>query len=176
MRLRGQATLAPDVELHQTSDQGCEPTTSADDGEMTTESEDWLIDFSEEITYGPSVALSPSTLYGCSKAASNIHPDPEHESSVVFSSEHFNLVHKDSVQSHGNQRDLNRWGRAAFVRESPLGGRLLKPDNGGGGMLFIYSHVNHESSEEAGSSLTAQSSVAFHRQSSEAQEYFLHYG
>lgn len=66
-----------------------------------------------------------------------VHPDPEHESSVVFSSEHFNLVHKDSVQSHGNQRDLNRWGRAAFVRESPLGGRLLKPDNGGGGMLFI---------------------------------------
>ncbi|CAM4635130.1 unnamed protein product [Leuciscus chuanchicus] len=70
-------------------------------------------------------------------------------------------------QSHGNQRDLNRWGRAAFVRESPLGGRLLKPDDD--------SHVNHERSEEAGSSLTAQSSVAFHRQNSGAQEYLLIY-
>ncbi|ROI49016.1 hypothetical protein DPX16_7171 [Anabarilius grahami] len=45
---RTEVTRAPDLELHLTSDQGCEPTTSADEGEMTTEREDWLIDFSEE--------------------------------------------------------------------------------------------------------------------------------
>jgi len=67
---------------------------------------------------------------------SSFHPDLEHESSVVFSSEHFNLVHKDSGVSWESERP-KQMGRAAFVRESPLGGRLLKPEDGGGGMLFM---------------------------------------
>ncbi|XP_051767997.1 uncharacterized protein LOC127522267 [Ctenopharyngodon idella] len=45
---RTELTLAPEVELHHESDQGCEPTTSADEGVVTTENEDWLINFTEE--------------------------------------------------------------------------------------------------------------------------------
>ncbi|ROL45984.1 hypothetical protein DPX16_15543 [Anabarilius grahami] len=47
---RTEVTCAQEVELQLTSDQGCEPTTSADEGESTTEREDWLIDFGDEST------------------------------------------------------------------------------------------------------------------------------
>ncbi|XDV39319.1 hypothetical protein PO909_008575 [Leuciscus waleckii] len=42
-------TLAPEVELHYDSDQGCEPMTSVDEGEETMDNEDWLINFSEKL-------------------------------------------------------------------------------------------------------------------------------
>ncbi|XDV54346.1 hypothetical protein PO909_022649 [Leuciscus waleckii] len=48
-RKRTEPTLAPEVELHYESDQGCEPTTSADKGEVTMDNEDWLINFIEEL-------------------------------------------------------------------------------------------------------------------------------
>lgn len=41
-------TIAPEEELQHESDQGCEPTTSADEAIASTENEYWLIDFNEE--------------------------------------------------------------------------------------------------------------------------------
>ncbi|XP_056123863.1 uncharacterized protein LOC130102021 [Rhinichthys klamathensis goyatoka] len=45
---RTELTLAPEEELQQESDQGCEPTTSEDEGTQSTDYEDWLKDSSEE--------------------------------------------------------------------------------------------------------------------------------
>ncbi|XDV13575.1 hypothetical protein PO909_001959 [Leuciscus waleckii] len=48
---RTELTLAPEKELQPESDQGCEPTTSADEGTQSTDHEDWLIEVSEETSF-----------------------------------------------------------------------------------------------------------------------------
>ncbi|ROL43656.1 hypothetical protein DPX16_2894 [Anabarilius grahami] len=47
-------TLAPEVELHSESDQWCEPATSSDKGIENMDNEDWLRDFSEELSQSSS--------------------------------------------------------------------------------------------------------------------------
>lgn len=49
-RARGEEERTVQVEIYRESDQGCEPATSGDEGVMTMENEDWLIDFSEEVS------------------------------------------------------------------------------------------------------------------------------
>ncbi|XDV27337.1 hypothetical protein PO909_030881 [Leuciscus waleckii] len=57
---RTELTLAPEEELQQESDQGCEPTTSADEGTQSTDHEDWLKSSSEETPF-PTLSHPSST-------------------------------------------------------------------------------------------------------------------
>ncbi|CAM4714354.1 unnamed protein product [Leuciscus chuanchicus] len=66
---RTEPTLAPEAELHYESDQGCEPTTSVDEGEVTMDNEGRLINSSEELATPTRFLLPPSPRNSASPPA-----------------------------------------------------------------------------------------------------------